>query len=292
MQKNVSGIWLLDKPVGITSRKFLDQVNQKIKIKKIGHSGTLDPLASGLMILLGGKARKIQDLFTKLDKCYVVDIFLGANSETDDAEGPIVVRPEAKFVPEEKLKKALDYFCGEISQTPPIYSAVKIKGERAYKSARKGKNVSISPRKIKIYSNKILEYNYPLLSLQVKCSSGTYIRSLARDIGEYLSVGGYVKELRRISVGPFDISQANNLENVAIKTMIPLEEALEKYPKIELSEDHWFSIRNGQKIPWELEDTEEIFIWISGKVTAKGQVIDGLLCPKKMLTSENDFCRS
>lgn len=216
----MDGYLLIDKPVGISSfgvvakvkRLIRDTTNQKIKI---GHTGTLDPLASGLMILvLGSYTRRAQE-FSKMDKTYVVELTLGSTSATGDGEGPIKAISN-KAVAKSEVEKALKSFVGEISQTPHAHSAVKVGGQRAYKLARAGKDFKIEPRRVKIYSIENTKYDYPKLSFTTEVSSGTYIRSLAEDVGSKLGTGAYVSALRRTTVGEFDIKDSQNLEKLNI----------------------------------------------------------------------------
>ncbi len=174
---------------------------------KVGHTGTLDPAATGLLILVVGKYTKRAGQFSKLDKTYEAELTMGATSSTGDIEGEIT--PKSSRKPTKKAVEAvLSTFLGEISQTPPVYSAVKIGGQRAYKLARAGKTVEIEPRKVTIYSISDIRYEYPKLSFTTSVSSGTYIRSLAADIGAKLGTGAYLSSLRRTEVGDFKIDEA------------------------------------------------------------------------------------
>lgn len=206
------GLLLIDKPKGWTSHDVVAKVrnilrkeaNKKIKV---GHTGTLDPLATGLMILVVGSYCKRASEFSKLDKAYEATIKLGQTSSTGDAEGE-KENISNKQPTRKEIENTLAGFIGEIEQIPPIYSAIKVDGKRAYKLAREGKRVELEPRKVKIYSIELTDYLYPQLKLTVKVSSGTYIRSLAKDIGEELSTGAYLTDLYRTVVGDFSIQQA------------------------------------------------------------------------------------
>lgn len=213
-------IILIDKPVSMTSfgvvarvRRVLSQKNGK-KVK-VGHTGTLDPFATGLMILVIGKECKNASSYSKLDKTYEATIRLGQTSTTGDPEGEIT--NVSDIIPTQvEVKKVLSKFVGEIDQRPPIFSAIKVNGQRAYKLARDGKQVEIPERKVTIYSLELVEYNYPELKIRTRVSSGTYIRSLAEDIGKLLTTGAYCTELRRISIADWDISQAIVLSEMGI----------------------------------------------------------------------------
>lgn len=212
----MQGILLVDKPKGWTSfdvvnyvRKIIAQnEGKKPKNVKVGHSGTLDPLATGLLVLLVGKDyTKRADEFSKLDKTYEVTMKLGETSSTADEEGNKTA-VSSKVPPIEEINWALDKFTGELSQVPPIYSAVKVDGQRAYKLARQGKEVEIAPRQVHVYENRLVGYDYPLVRFDSSVSSGTYIRSLVEDIGKELATGAYMSDLRRTIVGDFNIKNA------------------------------------------------------------------------------------
>ena len=206
-------ILLVDKPAGMSSfgvvarvrRRLSEQAGKKVKV---GHTGTLDPFATGLLILLTGKGTKRANEFLKLDKRYEATIRLGAMSSTGDIEGEIVENKTAKELDFEEVKEAVMSFLGEISQKVPAFSAVKINGKRAYKLAREGVSVEMPVRKVTIYEISILEYKWPDLKIDCKVSSGTYIRALGEDIGKTLGVGGYLTELRRTEVGEYSVSDA------------------------------------------------------------------------------------
>ena len=210
-----SGFLLVDKPEGMTSHDVVDYLRKITKIKKIGHAGTLDPIATGLLILgIGREATKKLSEFQKLDKEYIAKIKLGVKSDTFDKEGKIEKVQFEKIPKREEVEKVLKSFCGEILQTPPSYSAKKIKGKKAYELARKGMKTELLPVKVKIYQIEILNYSFPYLEIKVYCSSGTYIRSLANDIGEKLKVGGLIEELRRTKIGNFKVENAQKLSQI------------------------------------------------------------------------------
>jgi tRNA pseudouridine55 synthase len=208
----MDGILLVDKPEGWTSHDVVAKVRGTVKAEtgnkiKVGHTGTLDPMATGLLILVLGSYTKQAGEFSKLDKVYEAQITLGATSSTGDREGGIT-KVSDKQPSKTALEAALGTFEGEILQRPHKFSAVKINGQRAYKAARAGKTVEIEPRKVKIYEITDVNYEYPLLKFTTKVSSGTYIRSLAEDIGTALGTGAYLSALRRTKVGKFDIKNA------------------------------------------------------------------------------------
>lgn len=215
------GILLVDKQPGWTSFDVVAKIRGKRKAAlketgiiptkrqlKVGHAGTLDPFATGLLIILLGDATKRSDEFLKQDKVYEAIFTLGKTSSTGDPEGELT-EVSAIQPGEHDVRTALAKFVGEIIQTPPIYSAIKINGQRAYKLARKGQEVEIPTRQVTIHSLELLEYSYPNIRIRTHVSSGTYIRSLAVDIGEVLGTGAYCKELRRTSIGGMTIESAS-----------------------------------------------------------------------------------
>lgn len=206
---------LVDKPAGLTSHQVVERLRKITGIKKIGHSGTLDPLATGLLILgLGRSATKKLDQLQKLDKEYLVKIRLGVISDTFDREGEVQER-KVDMIPSQKLiEGVLREFEGEIEQIPPPFSAKKIKGRRLYQLARKGIRISGLSSKIMIYKIELINYSWPCLELKIHCSSGTYIRSLASEIGKKLKCGGLVEELRRLKIGDYSIEEAVSLDKI------------------------------------------------------------------------------
>lgn len=221
----MDGIALIDKPKGWTSFDVVAKIRGTIKqatgLKKpkVGHTGTLDPLATGLMIVVVGTYCKRAQEFSKLDKVYKADVLLGATSTTDDDEGekiPVSGHRPAK----EDVEDLLRQLVGVQSQLPPAFSAIKIDGQRAYKLAREGKQVVMEPRTITIFSIDQVEYNYPRLSFEVHVSSGTYIRSLARDIGKSLGTGAYLNGLIRIKVGRYDLRDAVGVADFSVEDSI------------------------------------------------------------------------
>ena len=206
---------LVDKPAGMSSfgvvarvrRGLRDEFGHKVKV---GHTGTLDPFATGLLILLSGKNTKKSGEFLKLDKVYEATIKLGYVSDTGDTEGNIEKKNDRE-VDLKEVQEALKRFIGDIEQVPPKFSAIKINGQRAYKLARKGADFEIPSRKVTIYKIEILEYEYPILKIRCHVSSGTYIRTLAEDIGAALGVGAYCLELRRLKIGEYDVKDAESV---------------------------------------------------------------------------------
>ncbi|MDR3298081.1 MAG: tRNA pseudouridine(55) synthase TruB [Candidatus Nomurabacteria bacterium] len=208
----MDGVIFVDKPAHMTSFGVVARVRRVLsegegaKVK-VGHTGTLDPFATGLMILVVGKATKRAVEYSKLDKVYEATIELGYNSSTGDPEGEMTKVGEVREISRGEIEQVLGSFVGEITQVPPVFSAIKIGGERAYKLARRGEEVKMPERCVTIYSIELLDLVLPFLKIRVHVSSGTYIRSLAEDIGKKLGVGAYVTELRRIKVGEYELGE-------------------------------------------------------------------------------------
>ena len=215
-------ILLIDKPAGMTSFGVVARVRRLLSQRaggkvKVGHTGTLEPFATGLMILLVGKGTKRSNEFLKLDKVYEAEIVLGETSTTGDPEGEITkTGNRTDESTKAELEATLVQFTGEIQQIPPAFSAIKINGQRAYKLARKGEEVIMPARTVTVYSLELVEYSYPVVKIRAHVSSGTYIRTLAEDIGQTLGVGAYCRELRRTKVGDYAIEQAASLNVLGI----------------------------------------------------------------------------
>ncbi len=214
------GIILIDKPAGMTSFGVVARIRRVLSKKqgkkvKVGHTGTLDPFATGLMILVIGCECKNAGTYSKLDKVYEATICLGQTSTTGDIEGEISIYSD-KVPTLAEVKKAVRKFTGQINQYPPIYSAIKIDEQRAYKLARQGKQIDMPKRQVTIYSLEIIDYKYPDLVIRTRVSSGTYIRSLAEDIGKALGTGAYCSQLRRLQISQWSVANAQKLSDFGI----------------------------------------------------------------------------
>ncbi len=250
------GILLLLKPSGMTAHDVVEFVRRKLKMKRVGHTGTLDPLASGLMVLCLGRATRLAEFLSGLDKVYRFEVVFGVTTKTQDAEGEIVeVRP-TEGVTAERLKEVLERFVGEIEQVPPMLSAVHYQGKRLYELARKGIEVERPPRKVQIYRLTMLKWwDEPVKRalIEIHCSRGTYIRTLASDIGEALGCGAYQHFLVRTKVGPFTAEQALTLEEFAEAVLrgeweqhiLPSDQALPMLPALMLTRLEAQRILNG-----------------------------------------------
>ncbi len=235
---------LLDKPAGISSNRALQQTKCLLNARKAGHTGSLDPIATGLLPLCFGHATKVSGLFLDSDKSYDVDIVLGISTDSGDCEGNVIRNSEV-HVTEPELRKVLDHFLGPIEQVPPMYSALKLNGQPLYKLARQGIEVERKPRRVTVYGLTLHNFEANVLSLSVSCSKGFYIRSLAMDIGSALGCGAHVQALRRTRVSDFKIEQAVTIDQLEYlqsiedrqKLLIPTDYALGHLPKINLPDN-------------------------------------------------------
>lgn len=205
--ENLEGIFAVNKPVGMTSHDVVAIVRKKTGVKRVGHGGTLDPLASGVLVIAVGRenTKKLYQ-YVKGDKEYNAEILLGSNSSTDDEEGVKEIVNQNILPSQDEIQKVINKFIGEIEQIPPIYSALKVGGKPSYKRARSGEDFKLNSRTVIIHNIILDHYSYPILKIKVSCGSGVYIRSLARDIGKELGTGGYLKSLQRTRVGNYTLN--------------------------------------------------------------------------------------
>jgi tRNA pseudouridine55 synthase len=248
----MNGLLVLDKPSGITSRDAVNRAQRWFPPKaKLGHTGTLDPLATGVLVLCVGSATRLAEYIQELPKTYETTLRLGARSDTDDADGVINPIPSAVPPTPEAIRSALDSFLGQIEQVPPAYSAAKLSGERAYDRARRGEEVTLAPRLVRVDRIEVLGYGYPELRLRIDCGKGTYIRSIARNLGEKLGCGAYVTLLRRTRVGPFTPEQAASFDappEIVRGGLLPLAAAVAQLPRLELSGDDARHFQSGHSV--------------------------------------------
>jgi len=292
----VNGILLLDKPVGISSNEALQQVKHLFHAQKAGHTGSLDPLASGLLPLCFGMATRLSAFLLDADKHYEVRVRLGETTTTGDAEGEVLQRRPVEGIGREQIEAVLPRFTGVISQVPPMYSAIKHKGERLYKLAREGIEVEREPREITIHAMRLGEVEGEEFDLYVHCSKGTYVRTLAEDIGEALDCGAHVVALRRSGVGPYaghpmvsmaQIEQAAAEGNAALDALLlPVDTALGDWPAVHLNADASYYLKMGQPVVVPRAPTEG---WVRlyeepDRFIGVGQVLDdGRIAPKRLL---------
>ncbi len=261
--RDIDGILLLDKPLHLSSNEALQRVKRLYQANKAGHTGSLDPLATGLLPVCLGGATKFSTYLLDADKHYRVRIRLGITTTTADAEGEVLETRPVVGVDETRLQAVMARFLGPIEQLPPMYSAVKHQGERLYKLARQGIEVERQPRTVTIHRMVLIDLALPELELDVHCSKGTYVRTLAEDIGAELGCGGHVIGLRRTGVGPYveperrfvtleeieDLIAAEEDPYPALDSLLlPLESALEHWPAVRLTADAAFYLRQGQAV--------------------------------------------
>src|SRR5512141_1834158 len=241
----VSGVLVVDKPIGLTSHDVVQIIRRGTGIRRAGHTGTLDPRASGVLVILIGPAVRLSEYVSASDKRYQAVLRLGASTDTYDADGQVTRSRPVENITEEQFESELQKFVGEIEQVPPPYSAVKGKGRKAYEMAREGEEVDLAPRKIKVYSLELLEWAPPEAVIDVYCSSGTYVRSLAHDLGEALGCGAHLVGLRRTKSGRFTLRDAVPLRKLKehfdngtwYQLLIPAAEALSDWKAIDLTQD-------------------------------------------------------
>jgi len=253
-----SGFLLIDKPEGPTSHDIVAELRKILHIRRIGHAGTLDPFASGLLILGIGKATRLLEYLKQKDKTYDFELILGSTSDTDDRTGIIKPYEEALSPGQLNFKCIQDVlkgFIGEIRQVPPPFSAIKYKGKRLYQYAREGEKIEVQPRTVVIHYISLISYCYPLVRLEARVSAGTYIRSLARDLGQRLGAGAYVRSLRRTKIGSLDVRNAVSLEKIKEgreemnRGWLSIEEALKDWERYTVSEEASKRLLQGNAIP-------------------------------------------
>ena len=250
----MDGIVLINKEKNCTSRNVVNQVSKILKIKRIGHTGTLDPIATGVLVLCIGKATKLVEVITSYDKEYEAEVILGIKTDTKDITGKIL-KEEKAIISKENIEECLKKMIGIYNQTVPIYSAVKINGKKLYEYARNNEEIELPKRKVTIKELKLISditYEKEKTKFKIKChvSKGTYIRSLIEDIAANLNTIGTMENLKRTKQGNFQIANANtikDIENNKFK-IYPIEEILEKFYKIEMTDDLYFKIKNGSII--------------------------------------------
>lgn len=248
----MDGIIIINKPKGCTSHDIVYKI-KKICGEKVGHTGTLDPNATGVLPILVGNGTKLSKYLINHDKKYIATIKLGIKTDTGDTEGEIIETKKVPMINEQIIENALKKFIGKQAQTPPIYSAIKVKGKKLYEYARKGEQVQIPSREITIYSISLIKINNDELQIEVECSKGTYIRTLCEDISNELGTVGYMKELERTKVGQFVMEQAITINNDVTKqnienNIISIEKFLKEYDCIELNNKELTQFLNGVKI--------------------------------------------
>ncbi len=256
----MEGVLIINKPKDFSSHDVVNVLRKELNTKKVGHTGTLDPKATGVLPILIGNATKISKYLVEHDKTYSVVMELGTRTDTLDSEGKILETRKVETLDEEKIKEVLSSFLGKQKQIPPMYSAIKINGKKAYEYARNGQVVEITPREIEIYEMKFKKYFDNQISFIVKCSKGTYIRTLCQDIAKRLGTIAYMKELQRTDVDIFNIKDAISIDDIKNKkkdvkeAIISIEEVFSKNGKIVLADEKLQYFLNGVKLTFDMQD--------------------------------------
>ncbi|UCE78335.1 MAG: tRNA pseudouridine(55) synthase TruB [Nitrospiraceae bacterium] len=243
----------LNKPSGITSRQAVTRVKQMLSARKAGHAGTLDPMATGVLLICLNEATKITRFFTNMDKQYHARIKLGERTDTYDSEGTVIQRNDVSSVTQEKIIGTISMFQGRMKQKPPMHSAVKIKGKTLYTLARKGIEIERPDRDIEIYSIDVIDISLPFVDILVLCSKGTYVRTLCDDIGLRLGIGAHLAHLQRIRIGHFDIKDATSFDDLLSGTYewYSIDAALPFLKEVRLDRKDFERMKNGAHIPFD-----------------------------------------
>ncbi len=292
MSAAVHGLLVLDKPTGMTSRAAVDAAQRWFpRGTRLGHTGTLDPLATGVLVLCAGAATRLSEYVQDMAKTYRAGLLLGSRSDTDDADGTVTPMPGARPPDRAEVEAQLRVFVGVIEQVPPQFSAARVTGQRAYDLARRGEEVMLQPRRVRIDGIDVASFAYPHLELEVRCGKGTYIRSLARDLGERLGCGALVQTLRRTRLGPFTAEQGlppNADAAVARARLLPVAAAVAELPAVTVSADQAQRLRQGGALalPADAADGAAVAIFdAAGQLVAVAEYQAGprVLRPVKVL---------
>ncbi len=290
----VNGVLLLDKPLGMSSNFALQKVKRIFYARKAGHTGSLDPLATGMLPICLGEATKISAFLLDADKTYRFSCQLGSKTATADAEGEVIETAPFEHIQRLDIEKVLPDFMGEQEQIPPMYSALKKDGQRLYDLARQGKEVERKPRRIRIYDIQLLDFENGQLSLQVSCSKGTYVRTLAEDIAAAVGTLAFITELRRLSVGPYEGNMVTmeQLEAMADadyadmdKLLLSMDSGIEDWPAVNLDADSAYYIKLGQPIQVAKAPTDGLVrIYDNDEFIGVGEIDnDGRVAPRRMM---------
>lgn len=286
----VDGVLPVDKPIGPTSHDVVVAARRALGVRRIGHTGTLDPFASGLLLLCVGRATRLAEYLSDLPKTYIAMARLGVATETDDLTGPPVATSEAwRELDASSVEGALGTLVGPLLQVPPAYSAKKVGGERMYRRARRGESVDLAPVQVRVHRMEVLGLDLPDVEFEVECSSGTYIRALARDLGATLGTGGHLRALRRTRIGPHDVAGAVPMEGLPDTARldaawIPPREALAHMAAAEVDEAAAAGIANGAAVeaPEGVPAAGPVAVIHAGALVAVAEASGGLLRPRKV----------
>ncbi|MEO7627499.1 MAG: tRNA pseudouridine(55) synthase TruB [Nocardioides sp.] len=253
------GLVIVDKAAGMTSHDVVARVRRLAGTRKVGHAGTLDPMATGVLVLGLNRATRLLGHLMLTEKGYDATILLGATTTTDDAEGEVTATADTQHLVEQDIREALKTFVGEIDQVPTAVSAIKVDGKRAYQRVRDGEEVELKARRVTIHELFVTDVRGPEVDVRVRCSSGTYIRAIARDLGAALGVGGHLTALRRTAVGRFDLAQAKTLEELGDELTLVLiaDAARATFPAVDLDDEQAADVRVGRPLGLSLPGTGE-----------------------------------
>jgi tRNA pseudouridine55 synthase len=282
----MDAVFNINKPPGMTSFAAVARVRRLLNIKKAGHAGTLDPMATGVLLVLSGKATRLSQFLMGRPKEYLATVKLGIETDTCDLEGQVVRQCDVPELDHEALLRILSEFTGQIKQRPPVFSAVKINGQEAYKKARQGQKVEMPERLVQIDFIELLELARDEIQIKVKCSKGTYIRSLARDIGNSLNSCATLSSLGRTAVGDFRLEQASDLDSITVNDGIPMDKALSFLPEAIIDDENSRKVKHGNTIVIDEKGKEDIFYRIKygGELVALGKFIaDNKIHPEIVL---------
>ena len=258
----VSGLVVVDKPGGMTSHDIVGRVRRLAGTRKVGHAGTLDPMATGVLVVGVERATRLLGHLMLTEKSYDATVRLGVTTTTDDAEGDVVTTHEVD-VSEDAIREALAGFVGEIDQVPSAVSAIKVDGRRAYDRVRAGEEVVLEPRRVTVHELSVLDVRGADVDISVSCSSGTYIRAIARDLGERLGVGGHLTALRRTAVGPFGLDESRSLDQLADDfAVVPIAEVARRtFATYDLDADQAQAVRHGRPLELDLGHEGEVAVF-------------------------------
>ncbi len=255
------GLVVVDKPAGITSHDVVARVRRLAGTRKVGHAGTLDPMATGVLVLGVDRATRLLGHLMLTEKSYDATIRLGESTTTDDAEGETVATADPSGLDQEQVRTALAAFVGEIDQVPTAVSAIKVDGKRAYQRVRDGEDVALASRRVTVHDLTVHAVDLPDVTVSLRCSSGTYVRAIARDLGAALGVGGHLTALRRTAVGPYGLDVAHTLEELGERfTLLPITEAARAaFPALDLDAEQADDVRVGRRLDLALDTLTAVF---------------------------------
>jgi len=287
----VIGLLRIDKPQGLTSHDVVSRVRRALKERRVGHAGTLDPFASGLLLVCVGGATRLMEYLHQLDKVYEAEAILGVRTDTDDLEGAVTAVSDTwQTLDSARIEEALTARIGSVLQMPPVYSAKKVAGEPAHRRVRRGEDVDLAPAAVQIHAVELLSVDLPRVRFRIRCGTGTYIRAFARDVGEDLGCGAHLVALRRTSIGPHQVADAVPPDVIQASDLLPAEMALQHLASLEVDSEMARRLRQGQRLamdlPSGLEAGQTAAIFEHGVLLGVGRWQEGVLHPLKILAGD------